>query len=162
MSIFNSVASLYPDPKISTVLNNSMVISYIIRSSSVISCITVSTGPVFFLLGRRSFLLFDLFLQFKFLFLDFLGLINLGARKISSETNIMHYRLDNKQQCKIVSIFYKIYNTPWRKELLFCVYLLPMLVGAAKPSLKSSTIPLSSPVIITQAIFGTLFWIWFT
>ena len=100
MSISTTVAPLSTHPTRSTVLADSMMISYSKPSSSVISCITVSFGPLFFLLGMIIFLIFELFLEFKFLFLDFLGLINLGARKISSETNIMHYRLDKKNGVK--------------------------------------------------------------
>ena len=57
--------------------------------------ITVSTGIVFFLLVKRSFLLFDFFLEVKLLFLGFLGLKNLGQEMISSQTNIIRYILDN-------------------------------------------------------------------
>ena len=94
MYISTNVAPLFSYPTLSKVIADSMVVSYSILSSSDISCIAVSTGLVLFLLGRRSLLIFDFFLEFKSLFLGFLGLKNLGQEMISSQTNIIRYILE--------------------------------------------------------------------
>ena len=103
-SIATTAVPLPPDPTLSTVLADAMVISYSIPYSSLVSCITVSTVPVLFLLVMRSFLLFDLFLGANFLFLGFHVFKNLGWENLSSEANIMHYSLDKKEPCIIISI----------------------------------------------------------
>ena len=60
-----------------------------------------------FILGIIIFLLIDLFLEVKFLFLGFLGLKTLGQEIISSETNIMHYILYKNNIVKKYYLFTK-------------------------------------------------------